>query len=335
MQYRTLGTSDLKVSVIGLGTNNFGNPQRQHAPRRFGISDPSQSVAVVHAALDAGVNLIDTADLYGDGRSEEHIGLALKGRREQAVLATKFNLAKLEGESIAERINRSLEASLTRLGTEYVDLYQLHFPVQGLPQEAVLEPLARLVADGKVRAIGACNYAGWRHAVADAASEKGGFPRFVSAQNYYNVLRRQVEGELLPFCTERGVGFLPYFPLAGGWLTGKYRPADTPSTDARRMVTQLQKDEAARRVLEELTAFAEGRGHTILELAFAWLLAHPAVSSVIAGAMTPEQVTANAAASEWVLTDEERDAADAIARWDGTDEEIEGFGPGFPQVRIR
>ncbi|MEK9660097.1 MAG: aldo/keto reductase [Chloroflexota bacterium] len=325
----------MKVSVIGLGTNNFGNPQRQHAPRRFGISDPSQSVAVVHAALDSGVNFIDTADLYGDGRSEEHIGLALKGRRDEAIIGTKFNLARLEDESIAQRINRSVDASLKRLGTHYIDLYQLHFPVRDLPQEAVLEPLAKVVEAGKVRAVGACNYAGWRHAMADAASEKGGYPRFVSAQNYYNVLRRQVEAELLPFCTERGVGFLPYFPLAGGWLTGKYKPADTPSSDSRRMVTQLQKDEAAWRVLEALTAFAGERGHTILELAFAWLLAHPATSSVIAGAMSPEQVTANAAASDWVLTDEERDAVDAIARWDGTDEEIEGFGPGFPQVRIR
>lgn len=333
MQYRKLGASGLNVSVIGLGTNNFGNPDRVDAPRRFGISDEAQSIAVVNACLDAGINFIDTANIYGDGRSEVHIGKALGPRRNEAILATKFNLAQLNGESIQDRITSSIDASLAALQTDYIDLYQLHFPVNDLPQEEVLGPLNDLVTAGKVRYVGECNYAGWRHALADTTAEKHGYARMVSSQNYYNVLRRQVELELLPYCTARTVGFLPFFPLAGGWLTGKYKPSDVPAASSRRMVTQLQGDATARQKLEKLTAYAEERGHTILELAFSWLLAHPAVSSVIAGAMTPEQVEGNAAAGDWALTDTERDEIDAIASWDGTSEEIEGYGPGSPPVR--
>jgi aryl-alcohol dehydrogenase-like predicted oxidoreductase len=336
MQYRKLGSSDLNVSVIGLGTNNFGNPDRADAPRRFGISDRAESAAVLNKCLDVGINFIDTADIYGDGRSEVHIGEAIKTRRKEAILATKVNIAELNGESIRDRINRKIDESLAALQTDYVDLYQFHFPSNDVPQEEILGPMNDLVTAGKVRYIGECNYAGWRHAQADAVSENSGWARMVSSQNYYNVFRRQVELELLPFCTAQNVGFLPYFPLAGGWLTGKYKPTDVPSTDSRRMVTQLQGDAAARVTLNKLDAYAAERGHTILELAFSWLLAHPAVSSVIAGAMTPEQVEANSKAGDWTMTDDERDEIDAIVAWDGTSEEIEGYGPGSsPAVRRR
>jgi aryl-alcohol dehydrogenase-like predicted oxidoreductase len=335
MQYRKLGSSDLNVSVIGLGTNNFGNPDRADAPRRFGISDKAESAAVINACLDAGINFIDTADIYGDGRSEAHIGEALGSRRKEAILATKFNVADLAGESIKDRVIRSVDSSLKSLQTDYIDLYQLHFPDADLPQEEVLGPMNDLVTAGKVRYIGECNYAGWRHAHADTVAENNGWARMVSSQNYYNVFRRQVELELLPFCTAQNVGFLPFFPLAGGWLTGKYKTTAVPTKDSRRMVTTLQADAVARERLDMLDAFAAERGHTILELAFSWLLAHPAVSSVIAGAMTPDQVAANAVSGDWAMTDDERDAIDAIASWDGTSEEIEGYGPGSPPVRRR
>ncbi|PZC45414.1 MAG: putative oxidoreductase [Chloroflexi bacterium] len=335
MQYRKLGSSDLEVSVIGLGTNNFGNPDRPGAPRRFGIRDKAQSVAVLNKCLDVGINFIDTADVYGGGRSEVHIGDFLKSHRKEIILATKFNIANLEGESIKDRVNRSIDSSLAALQTDYIDLYQLHFPNADLLQEEILGPMNDLVTAGKVRYLGECNYSGWRHAHADAISERNGWARMVSSQNYYNVFRRQVELELLPFCTAQNVGFLPYFPLAGGWLTGKYKPTDVPNADSRRMVTSLQTDAAARETLNKLEAYAAEGGHSLLELAFSWLLAHPAVSSVIAGAMTPDQVAANAVSGDWVMTDEERDAIDAIASWDGTSEEIETYSPGSPPIRRR
>ncbi|MEX2430540.1 MAG: aldo/keto reductase [Dehalococcoidia bacterium] len=325
MQYRKLGNSDLNASVIGLGTNNFGNPSR--------ISEKADSAKVLDKCLELGINFIDTADAYGQGQSEEHIGEALKGHRKEWLIGTKFNLARLDGQSVRDRIVQSMEASLQRLQTDYVDLYQIHAMPAGVPHEEVLAPLNELVQQGKVRYIGECNYAGWRHAQSDAVSEREGWAPMVSSQNYYNLLRRQVELELLPYCTENNVGFLPFFPLAGGWLTGKYQRGAPAPEGARRMVGQLQGDERAHAVLDQLTIFAKERGRSVLDLAFAWLLAHPAVSSVIAGAMTPEQVADNAKAADWQMTQEEREAIDAIAAWDGTGEEVEGGGPGGTKPR--
>ncbi len=320
MQYRKLGASDLEVSVIGLGTNNFGNPSR--------ISEHAHSQRVIDKCLDVGINFIDTANIYGNGESEVHIGAALKGKRDQAIIATKFNLNNLDGGDPRERINQNVEESLTKLQTDVIDLYQIHFIPYGVPHEEYLEPLNDLVTEGKVRYIGECNYASWRHADADRAALDKGWAPFVSSQNYYSLMRRHVELELLPFCTEHNIGFLPYFPLAGGWLTGKYSAEAAVPSSARRMVGQLQGDERARAILSQLDAFANEHGHSVLDLAFAWLLAHPSVSSVIAGAMNEEQVEGNASTCDWVLTPEERDAVDAIAAWDGNDEEIERFGTG-------
>ncbi len=321
MQYRKLGATDLQVSVIGLGTNNFGNPQR--------IADHADSQRVIDKCLDAGVNLIDTANIYGGGQSEVHIGAALKGKRHKAIIATKFNLNNLEpGESPRHRILKNVDESLAKLQTDVIDLYQIHFIPYQIPHEEYLEPLNDLVAQGKVRYIGECNYSGWRHADADRAALDRGWAPFVSSQNYYNLMRRHVELELLPYCTEHNIGFLPYFPLAGGWLTGKYAAHSETPASARRMVGQLQTDQRARSILSQLDAFASEHERSLLDLAFAWLLAHPAVSSVIAGAMTAEQVAANANACDWTLSPEERDAVDAIAAWDGSDEEIERFGMG-------
>lgn len=329
MQYRRLGDTDLNVSVIGLGTNNFGNPAR--------IVDHADSKRVLDKCLDVGINFIDTANIYGNGQSEVHIGEALRGKRNEAVIATKFNLNGLDGESPRDRIFKNVEESLAKLQTDVIDLYQIHFIPHGVPHEEYLEPLNDLVTQGKVRHVGECNYSGWRHADANRAADERGLAPFVSSQNNYSLMHRQVELELLPYCTEHNIGFLPYFPLAGGWLTGKYSAGAEVPGSARRMVGQLQGDERARDALARLDAYANEHGHTVLDLAFAWLLAHPAVSSVIAGAMTEEQVTANAAAGEWALSPEERDAVDAIAAWDGTDEEVErfGMGPGVPQAPVR
>ena len=320
MQYRRLGESDLNVSVIGLGTNNFGNPAR--------IGEHAHSKRVIDKCLDVGINLIDTANIYGNGESEVHIGEALRGRRNEAIIATKFNLNSLDGESPRDRIMKNVEESLTKLQTDVIDLYQIHFIPHGLPHEEYLEPLNDLITQGKVRHIGECNYSGWRHADVNRAADEHGLAPFASAQNNYSLMHRQIELELLPYCTEHRIGFLPYFPLAGGWLTGKYAAGGDVPGNARRMVGQLQGDERARDVLSRLDAFANEHGHSLLELAFAWLLAHPAVSSVIAGAMNEEQVVANAATADWMLSREERDAVDAIASWDGSDEDVERFGMG-------
>jgi aryl-alcohol dehydrogenase-like predicted oxidoreductase len=323
MEYRKLGSSDLNVSVVGLGTNNFG----------VRITDMAQSASVVDASIDAGINFIDTANGYGGGQSEVHIGEALKGgKRDKVILATKFNLNKMEGQSVRDRINQEIDISLEKLKTDYVDLYQIHFPGEETSHEEVLEPMNDLVKAGKVRYIGECNYSGWRHAQSDAVSAAKGYAPFISSQNYYNVLRREIELELLPFCTANNVGMLPYFPLAGGWLTGKYSSSAAIPDGARRMVGQLQGDERARAQLDQLDTFANENGHSILDLAFSWLLAHPAVSSVIAGAMTPEQVASNAASASWQMRREERDAIDGIALWDGHNEKVEGFGPGTAPV---
>lgn len=324
MQYRKLGSSGLDVSVIGLGTNNFGNPAR--------IPDPAVSKGVIDACIAAGINFIDTSDMYGEGHSEEHIGEAVKGKRNEVLLATKFNFRSLDGQTAKQRIEASLETSLRKLQTDYVDLYQVHFPNPDLTNEEVMDALNDQVKDGKVRYVGECNYASWRNAQANDVAANNGWAQFVSSQNYYNLFRRQVELELLPYCTASNIGFLPYFPLAGGWLTGKYQSGTEVAGSARRMVGQLQGDDLAKQRLAALEGWAKAHGHSVLDLAFAWLIAHPAVSSVIAGAMTPAQVAGNAAAGDWALTPEERDEVDALVEWDGTGEDIEGYGPGGPKV---
>jgi aryl-alcohol dehydrogenase-like predicted oxidoreductase len=336
MLLRRIGSSDLEASVIGLGALNFGNPKR--------VAAEADSLRIIAAALDLGINYIDTADAYTDGMSETHVGLALDGRRDDAIIATKFKLSDYPAGdprgamSVRERIMTSIDGSLRRLRTDHVDLYQLHHPEPTIPNEEILAPLAELVAAGKVRYIGESNYSAWRHAQSDALSDARGWPRMVSCQALYNVMRRHVEPELLPFCTANQVGFIPYRPLAGGWLTGKYRAGGEGLGGARtgsKTFLKMQGSERARAVLDGLADFADARGRTLNDLAFAWLLAHPAVSSVIAGVMSVEQVEANAAAANWVMTMDERDAIDEIARWDGTGEEVEEPGRHTVQVTIR
>ncbi len=300
MKMRRLGTSGLKVSEVGLGCNNFG--------MRI---DAKQTQGVVDAALAAGITFFDTADIYGGTKSEEFLGKALGKRRGDITLATKFGMRigddprRMGGSR--RWIMRAVEDSLTRLGTDYIDLYQFHAPDADTPIDETLRALDDLVTQGKVRYIGNSNFTGWQ--IADADWTAAGSARFVSAQNLYSLLERKVEFEVLPACEHFGLGFLPFFPLASGLLSGKYRRGEKPA-EGTRLAAWGARGAAAMSdknfdKVEALESWARERGHTILELAFAWLLGHEVVSSVIAGATTPEQVKTNAATAAWHLTPEE------------------------------
>ncbi len=303
MEFRSLGSSGLQVSLVGLGCNNFG--------RRC---DAEQTRAVVHRALDEGVNFFDTADMYGErGGSEELLGKALGSRRDDIVLATKFGapMGDAPDQRGASRrwIQRALEASLRRLGTDYIDLYQLHFPDASTPQEETLRALDDLVRAGKVRYLGCSNFASWQLVDALWISRDSGLSSYVSAQNLYNLLDRRIERELVPACREFGVGVLPYFPLASGFLTGKYRAGPAPPDGTRLagagpMADRILTEQNFER-LAALETFARERGRGLLELAVGWLASQPVVSSVISGATRPDQVTANVAAAAWRLSAEE------------------------------
>jgi aryl-alcohol dehydrogenase-like predicted oxidoreductase len=288
--------------VIGLGCNNFG--------MRI---DAAQTQAVVDAAIEAGINFFDTADIYGATQSEVFLGKALGKRRQDVIVATKFGIQigddpRNKGGS-RSWIMRAVEGSLTRLGTDYIDLYQLHFPDSDTRIDETLRALDDLVTQGKVRYIGNSNLAGWQIADADWTARTEHLTRFVSAQNLFSLLERDVEREVLGACQHFGLGFLPYFPLASGLLTGKYRRGEPPPENTRLAVWGARGEKALSErnfdVIETLEGWAKARGHTLLELAFAWLLGHPVVSSVIAGATTPEQVRSNAATAAWRLTPEE------------------------------
>ncbi|GIH67644.1 aldo/keto reductase [Microbispora siamensis] len=293
MTYRRLGDSGLVVSALGLGGNNFG--------RRI---DLDATRAVVDAALDAGVTLIDTADIYGE--SETLLGEVLKGRRDQVVIATKFggDVNGANGPDWGARASRryvrlAVERSLRRLKTDWIDLYQLHFPDPSTPIEETLSVLTDLVREGKVRYVGSSNFASWQVTDADWIARTGGFERFVSAQNEYSLLDRRVEKELVPALLHHGVGLLPYFPLANGLLTGKYRRGEEPPAGTRLAGRPQYLTDARFEVVERLREFAERQGVSLLDVAIGGLLAQPAVSSVIAGATRPEQIKANVAAAAW------------------------------------
>ncbi len=302
MKVRRLGNSGLKVSVVGLGCNNFG--------MRI---DAAQTQAVVDAAIEAGITLFDTADIYGGTKSEEFLGKALGKRRHEIVLATKFGMPvggdpKKRGGS-RKWIMQAVEDSLGRLKTDYIDLYQHHQPDADTPVDETLRALDDLVTQGKVRYLGCSNYNGWQ--IADADWTAAGQSRFTSAQNLYSLLERGVEAEVLPACEHFGLGFLPFFPLASGLLSGKYKRGEPPPEGTRLAAWGARGAQAMSDAnfdkFEPLEAWAAERGHTLLELAFAWLLGHEVVSSVIAGATTPEQVKTNADTAGWRLTREEVD----------------------------
>jgi aryl-alcohol dehydrogenase-like predicted oxidoreductase len=310
MQMRRLGRSGLKVSAVGLGCNNFG-----------ARNDQAQTQAVVDAAIDAGITFFDTADVYGGSQSEVFLGQALGKRRQDVVVASKFGMqmAKDPSRKGGSRrwIMRAVEDSLTRLRTDYIDLYQFHTPDPDAPIDETLRALDDLVSQGKVRYIGNSNFHGWQIADADWTARAANGERFVSAQNNYSLLERGVEAEVLPACERFGLGFLPYFPLAAGMLSGKYKRGERPA-EGTRLASWGQYGErtlSARNfdLVERLEDWAQAHGHAILDLAFAWLLSRPAVASVIAGATSPEQVRRNAATADWTLTPEEVAEVDALA----------------------
>lgn len=294
METRKIGS--LQVTLAGVGCNNFG----------WRI-DAAATQAVVDAALDAGINFFDTADVYGSGQSEQFLGAALKGKRNKAILATKFGMEMPGGGKGAkpQYVAKAVEDSLQRLGVDTIDLYQLHKPDGTIPIADTLGMLNQLVEAGKVREIGASNFTAAQIEEAEKAAGQGA--RFVSIQNEFSLFQREPEQGVLAACANRGIGFLPYFPLANGLLTGKYRKGQ-PFPESSRAKdgfgpsvftsSNLEK-------VEQLIAFAEGRGHSLLELAMGWLASHAEVSSVIAGAKTPEQVSQNAKAVGWKLTKDE------------------------------
>jgi aryl-alcohol dehydrogenase-like predicted oxidoreductase len=313
MSYRRLGQSGLTVSVVGVGCNEFGR-----------TVDADGTRAVIEAALDVGINFFDTADIYGGeihGRSEEYLGAALKHHRDDVIVATKFgmDMEGVNGPDWGARgsrryLTRAVEASLRRLDTDHIDLYQFHEPDPATPIEETLSALDDLVRAGKVRYVGNSNFAGWQ--VADAAwvARTDHLTPFISAQNEYSLLNRGAEVELVPACQRFGLGVLPFFPLASGLLTGKYRRGE-PAPEGTRMSRERFAPRLARAnwdVIERIEEYARQRSISMLEVAIGGLAAMPAVASVIAGATTPEQVRANAAAAQWQPSAEDLAELDAI-----------------------
>jgi aryl-alcohol dehydrogenase-like predicted oxidoreductase len=298
MEYRRLGASGLRVSVIGLGGNTFG---------RF--ADERQTAEIIAAALDAGVNFIDTADIYNAGASEEYIGKALQGQRDRTLIASKVGMSIGPGPNDSgasrKRIIDGAHASLRRLNTDYLDLFQIHTFDEETSAEETMSALNDLVRAGDVRYVGCSNYDAWRLTQALWVSDLNGWAPFVSAQPEYNLLSRAIERDLIPACLEFGIGIIPYSPLASGVLTGKYLPGQPIPENTRgynnpRFASRLQPEALA--TAQRLDAWARERGHTGGELALAWLAAQPGVSTIIAGAHTPEQVLENTQASNWKLT---------------------------------
>src|SRR5690348_2693045 len=304
MRTRRLGADGPEVTVVGLGTNTFG-------PR----IDYDASLAVVDAALAAGITLFDTADIYGQGTSEEFIGRALEGRRDRVVIATKFG--KPMDERPDERrgtrdyIRKAVEASLRRLRTDVIDVYQMHEPDEGTPIEKTLAALDELVREGVVRHIGSSNFSAAQIEEADRVARARGLTRFVAAQNHYSLVEREVEDAILPTCERLGIGMLPYFPLASGLLTGKYTRG-VEATEGRLAGREIPAARWDR--LERVEAFAAERGVSLLQVSVGGLLAMPAVSSVIAGATKPEQVRANVEAGAWEPSDEDVAALRALGQ---------------------
>ena len=274
--------------------------------------DDAQSASVIHAALDAGINFFDTADVYGEGQSETFVGNALGAHRNDILIATKFGYTK---GGKPDYVKQAVDDSLRRLGTDHIDLYQYHKPDPNTPVEDTLGAMQDLVRAGKVREIGCSNFSADLLRRAEQAAGTGR-PRFVSVQNEYSLIRREPETAVLPECERLGIAFIPYFPLASGLLTGKYRrgqPVPKGSRGDAQWGPKVFTDENLA-IVEQLIAFAESRGHTLLELSMSWLLSRPAVASVIAGATKPEQVKDNAAAAGWQLKDSDLAQIDSIAR---------------------
>jgi aryl-alcohol dehydrogenase-like predicted oxidoreductase len=303
MEYRNLGRAGVKVSVVGVGCNQFG-----------GVVDLNETKAIVQRALDEGINFFDTADVYGNpnGRSEEYLGAALEGRRERVAIATKVRHSMGDGPNdqgtSRYHIMQAVEASLRRLRTDHIDLYQIHTWYEAVPIQETMRALDDLVRTGKVLYIGASNFSAWQLCHSNDLAEMMGWEQFVTIQPHYHILERKIEDELVPYCKYANIGILPYFPLAGGFLTGKYKrgePAPAGSRGERSPYVKKYLTDANFDKLDKLRAFADSHSHTLHDLAFAWLLNNKQVASVIAGATNPDQITAHSKAVEWKLSDEE------------------------------
>jgi aryl-alcohol dehydrogenase-like predicted oxidoreductase len=308
VEYRQLGRSGLRVSLIGLGGNTFGR-----------YADEATTAAIVRQAIESGINFLDTANTYSSGRSEELLGKAIRGHRDEVLIATKVGMTMgqrpNERGSSRKHVIESCHASLRRLNVEAIDLFQIHEFDQTTPLEETLGALDDLVRAGKVRYIGCSNYDAWQVTRALWISDRRNLASYVSVQPEYNLLARDVERELIPCCLELGLGVIPYFPLGAGVLTGKYRPGEPPPEGTRghnnpRFAPRLQHETLER--VQRLDAWARERGHSVGELALAWLAAQPAVSTIISGTTKPEQVAANARAAEWKLAPEELAQVDTI-----------------------
>ena len=311
MEYRRLGRSGLLVSAVGLGTNNFG-----------GRTDEPQSRRVLDQAIESGINFIDTANLYSNTISEQIIGNWMNGKRDKVLIATKFSWPVRPGPygrgASRLHIMAEVESSLRRLKTDHIDLYQQHLPDPGTPIEETLRTLDDLVTQGKVRYVGASNFRGWQVAEAARAAEGMGTASFVSQQPYYNVLKRQVEKEVVPACAAYGIGLIPYRPLENGLLTGKYKRGERAPVGTRLAGSSTVAQESAFSDhnfdrLEKLESFAAERSIGLGELAIAWLLANPLVGSVICGATKPEQIVGNAKGADRKLVPTDIEAINAIA----------------------
>ncbi len=308
MIYRQLGSAGVRVSAIGLGTNQFGGKVDQ-----AGVNN------IIDAAIDLGINFIDTADIYTQGRSEETLGVALKGKWDKVVLATKVCMKSGDGPNdwgaARYHIMHNVERSLRSLQSDHIDLYQIHRFDETTPIAETLRALDDLVRSGKVRYIGASNFAAWQLARANTMAELRDWSPFVSIQNHYHMFEREQEREIIPYCNAHNVGLIPFFPLAGGFLTGKYkRNAAAPAGsrgESSEYVQQYMTDANYEKV-EKMTAWAEERGYSMVDLAHAWLLAHPAVCSVISGATKVEQIEANAKGADWTLTGDDLTAINEI-----------------------
>jgi aryl-alcohol dehydrogenase-like predicted oxidoreductase len=303
---RELGCSGLQVSVLGLGGNTFGPPR----------IDSATTTQVIHAALAAGINFIDTAIMYGGGQSETFIGEALRGRRDQAVIATKFNFLDLVGDP-RQRIREHCDESLRKLQTDRIDLLQVHTPSDEIATDGLLTALAELVEAGKVRAYGASNYSSWRLAESDHRARALAVAPFATVQSHYSLLYRRPEHELAQACERYGVSLIPFHPLAGGFLTGKYKANEPPPPGTRgaagSYIVDKMSNERNWEIVSQLTEFAEQRGHSVAELAIAWLVAKPFVGSVITGLSNVGQLEQNVRGAEWVLTDDEVREVDEIS----------------------
>ena len=305
MKYRHVGNSGLEVSEIGLGANSFGEPGRR---------DASESASIIHAAIDLGINFIDTSNVYATGKSEEYIGRALSGRRDDMLIATKFGSRRELGPNnfggSRKFIMNAVEASLSKLQTDYIDLYMIHRPDTRTPLEETIRAMDDLVCHGKIRYVGCANFEAWRMVDGLRMSESEGMAKFISSQFAYSMLNRSAEPEMMPAARAHGVGVIPYLPLAAGLLSGKVTSSAPPAAGTRMEIEiataekWVTPDNLA--MIGKLDAWAMEREHTVLELAFAWLLADPVVATVIAGASSPQQIAQNAAASDWELTPAER-----------------------------